>query len=242
MKIEPHIMTVLEAAAVNENALTLTGKLDRKTYEQANKVLTAIGGTWNRKAKAHLFDGPVEEVLEPILLTGEYSRTKQDFGQFDTPPELAADVIRRAGISTADRVLEPSAGLGNIACAARAAGGDVHCIEIDQKRVEALRNDGFTALHQDFLTVDPSEDYDCVVMNPPFARQADIDHVVHATKFLRPGGRLVAIMSASVGFRTNAKTVDFRALADLIDPLPEGSFSGSGTNVNTVIVEITAKS
>ncbi len=34
-------------------------------------------------------------------------------------------------------------------------------------------------------------------MNPPFSRQQDIRHVMHAAKFLKPGGRLVAVMGAS---------------------------------------------
>jgi 16S rRNA G1207 methylase RsmC len=35
-------------------------------------------------------------------------------------------------------------------------------------------------------------------MNPPFARQADIHHVNHALKFLKPDGLLVSVMSAGV--------------------------------------------
>jgi hypothetical protein len=75
-------------------------------------------------------------------------------------------------------------------------------------------------------------------MNPPFARQADIDHVLHAMQFLRRGGLLVAIMSASVKFRSNAKTAAFRRLGGRILELPDGSFKTSGTMVNACIVVI----
>lgn len=81
-------------------------------------------------------------------------------------------------------------------------------------------------------------------MNPPFAGQDDVRHVMHAFGFLRRNGRLVAIMSAGILFRTNKLTTAFRDLvADrggAIEPLPEGSFRSSGTSVNTCIVTIVA--
>lgn len=251
MKIEPDIIAVLEAAIVplgNPTHLVLTGQLDRKTYEATNKVLDAIGGKWNRKAKAHIFPDAVADVLDPILLTGEYSRTKQDFGQFDTPQEIAQQVIERACILPEMTVLEPSAGTGSLARAALASAAQVtvDLYEIDPKRyatLEAWANDflrpcGLT----DFLRTPPDPCYDRVVMNPPFAKQADIDHVLHAFQFLLPGGRLVAIMSASVSFRSNRKTEAFRefvyAHGGTIEPLPEGSFAESGTNVNTILVTV----
>jgi hypothetical protein len=49
-------------------------------------------------------------------------------------------------------------------------------------------------------------------MNLPFAKQDDIRHVLHALKFLKPGGHLVAIMSASTMFRANKLATDFREL------------------------------
>jgi 16S rRNA G1207 methylase RsmC len=81
--------------------------------------------------------------------------------------------------------------------------------------------------------------YDRILMNPPFSKQQDIDHVLHAWKFLKPGGRLVAIMSGGTDYRTNKKAVAFQNLVaehGHIEPLPEGSFEESGTGVNTVLV------
>ena len=71
--------------------------------------------------------------------------------------------------------------------------------------------------------------------------QVDIDHVLHAWKFLKPGGRLVSIMSAGVIFRDNRKTVDFQNFVEqhgYMERLPEGSFKDSGTMVNTCIVVV----
>lgn len=76
-------------------------------------------------------------------------------------------------------------------------------------------------------------------MNPPFANLQDVDHVTHAFNFLKPGGRLVAIMGEGAFFRQDRKAQEFRALLDvhgISEQLPAGSFEASGTNVNTRIV------
>ena len=81
-------------------------------------------------------------------------------------------------------------------------------------------------------------------MNPPFSRQADIHHVNHAIKFLKPGGVLVSVMSAGVTFRTNRLTDDFRRMViahnGQIGALPAGAFKESGTMVNTEIARMVA--
>lgn len=243
------VMTVLSAAEIEGCRLALVGQLDRKLYTETNKVLEAAGGKWDRKAKAHVFDGAASDVIEPILLTGEYSLTKQDFGQFDTPPELAARVVEMAEIKPGMSVLEPSAGIGRLAIAASAAcNGFVDCVEIDHKRADQLMSvpGVSTIVRFDFLDIDPADvpEFDRVVMNPPFAKQADINHVLHAYRFLKPGGVLVAIMSAGVTFREDRKSREFRQFVDehggTIEALPPGSFKSSGTMVNACVVKIVA--
>lgn len=245
MKISQDVMQVLDRAEVDGNKLKLTGQLDRKLYTDVNKVLEAIGGKWNKGAKAHVFNDLVVDVLDPIMETGEYSRTKQDFGQFDSPEDVVARVIQLAGIEPGMVVLEPSAGVGNIAKAAEAAGGRVTAIEIDAKRCGSLAGiPNITAHNHDFLQQTPVAHFDRVVMNPPFAKQTDIDHVLRAHKCLKSGGRLVSVMSASVLFRDNAKTKDFRAFVEArggaFERLPDASFAQSGTAVHTCIVTIPA--
>lgn len=238
------VMEVLDRAIINGSALQLTGQLDRKLYVETNKVIEAAGGKWDKKAKAHVFDGEALDAIEPILLTGEYARTKQDFGQFDTPSELAERVANIADVQAGMTVLEPSAGIGNIAAVARQFGAFVTCWEIDAKRAEKLDGIGHSVNVGDFLSATPGPNFDRVVMNPPFARQADIHHVNHAHRFLKSGGLLVAIMSASVMFRDNGLTREFRAFVErqggTIERLPDQSFKASGTAVHTCIVTIPA--
>ena len=256
MKIESSVLAVLEEATTDGNRLVMAGQISRPTYVAVDRVLQALGGRWSRKDRAHVFDGPAIDAIEPVLQSGEYTRDKQDLGQFDTPPSLAAAVVEAAGIEPGMSTLEPSAGGGNLVHCMLAAGASrIHAVEIYPKLARHLEQrfksfSGDAAAEgqiveiseRDFLTVDPEAVFDRVVMNPPFARQADIDHVRHAFEFLRPGGRVVAIMSAGTAFRTNRKAVEFRDLvassAGTIEALPDKSFAESGTDVRTVLVTL----
>ncbi|MDX0541648.1 methyltransferase [Sinorhizobium medicae] len=241
-QISQDVLKVLDAATIEGALLTLNGSLDRKLYVETNKVIEAAGGKWSRSKKAHVFDGDAIDSIEPIILTGEYRVAKQDFGQFDTPEALAEQVVDIADVQAGMAVLEPSAGVGRIAAAVRQTGAFVTCWEIDAKRAEKLDGIAHSLNVANFLVATPTATFDRVVMNPPFAKQDDIRHVLHAFKFLKLGGRLVAIMSNSVLFRDNKLTADFRGFvashSGTMTALPEGSFKSSGTGVNTCIVTI----
>lgn len=171
---------------------------------------------------------------------------------FPTPPDLAARMVELADITHGARILEPSAGTGRIVDAIAAAVPldrvTLDCIEIHRGLADQLRTRHPLAIVRpfDFLQFVPNAAHlaDVVLMNPPFANGADVDHVTHAVRFLAPGGRLVAIMSAGVNFREDRKTREFRALVERMDgyiePLPADTFASSGTGVNTVLVVLEA--
>jgi hypothetical protein len=140
------------------------------------------------------------------------------------------------------RVLEPSAGTGNLARLCRKAGVVVECVEVQPALADRLRAEGFRTVCGDFLALRPDRLFDRVVMNPPFDRERDIDHVMHALDFLAPDGFLTAIMSAGTEFRETKKSVAFRALMDRMNArwrdLPAGSFAEAGTYCNTIILRV----
>lgn len=241
-KIDPAVLGVLSRSATNGAALVLPGQLDRDLYVRTNKVLEALGGKWNRKAKAHLFPSDAEELVDAVVLSGEVA-LPEDFGYFPTPPAVVAKLMERANVQAGMYALEPSAGTGAIVGALLAAGAVVDAVELLPKNAQAIRvmRGPVRVFEQDFLALPVVNRYDRVVMNPPFAKRADIRHVMHAVKFLKAGGRLVSVMSAGVAFREDRLASEFRAYVEnvgSIEPLPEGSFEASGTSVNTVLVEV----
>lgn len=165
---------------------------------------------------------------------------------FITPPTLAARMVEAADIQPGMRILEPSAGTGNILAAIP---GDTCriAVELNQTLANATRLHQLASVHcADFLQCNGElGQFDRILMNPPFADGQDVDHVSHALGMLKPGGRLVAIMSAGVTFRQDRRTAAFRALVEsrggTVDALPAGSFKVSGTEVSTVLVVIDAE-
>lgn len=251
MIIAEDALAVLGRSVAEGNLLRLPpGQLDRPLYERVDKALRAAGGKWTRRLKAHVFEVESEPLLLTMLDTGEVVDQAKEYGFFETPSAIALQVMDAAEISRPyeTHVLEPSAGRGGIAGPFAVEGCLVDCVELQPVNCAVLADQDLyrVVMVGDFLRLEPPAAppmlpaYDIIAMNPPFGGQADIRHVLHALRFLRPGGRLVAIMAAGVKFRDNALTREFRAEVKArrgsIEDLPAGAFKVSGTMVNTVLV------
>jgi hypothetical protein len=161
-------------------------------------------------------------------------------GHFPTPKALAEDMAIAADIQPGMTVLEPSAGWGNIVDAIEANGVRPDVIEVNLQLRDILELKGYKVVGSDFL--EHQGKYDRIVMNPPFEKGQDITHVKHAYDLLKPGGRLVSIMSEGVFFRSDKQATAFRNWLEenggLSEKLPEGSFKESGTGTTTRLVTI----
>jgi len=161
---------------------------------------------------------------------------------FPTPPELAARMVDEADIRPGHRVLEPSAGTGNILAALPPVrpNGQVVAVEISSSLVYKLESHADEIVCGDFLQQNGNlGKFDRVLMNPPFSNAQDIAHIKHAIHFLKPGGRLVAICAG--GPRQERELLPLvEASGGIWEPLPAGTFKESGTNVNTVLLTIEA--
>lgn len=159
---------------------------------------------------------------------------------FPTPSALAARMVELADIMPDSRVLEPSAGTGNIldAIQRRAAasqGVEVVCVEQNYNLAENLRRAVVDVWCADFLTLNGElGQFDRIVMNPPFSHGADLKHIAHARSHLKPGGRIVALCAN--GPRQQAAFANDPSA--VYEPLPAGTFSEAGTNVNVALVTI----
>ena len=159
-QLQPDVLNALAAAQFDGRRLTLTGQLDRSLYAQVNKVIVVAGGKWDRRASAHLFAGDAEEAIDQIVLTGGVG-PKQELGQFDTPSTVVTRLLELARIQPGMLVLEPSAGLGNIATMASRWSEFVTCVEIDASRVAALKAARMpVVIHADFLWMTPADRFD----------------------------------------------------------------------------------
>lgn len=237
------VRDVLERSTITQNTVTLPRQLERKLYEAVNKVLVNAGGKWNKSSKGHVFSIDPCVKLGLVLKTGVSIDEKKGTQAFFTPEPVARMVMQWAGINPGHSVLEPSAGLGMLALYARNEGGTVDCVEIDPTRYEALmRLDGLGVIvQQDFLKI-PSKEwkfYDRIVMNPPFTKGQDYKHVIHALKFLAPGGRLVSIMMPNIKDRTSKEWLSATARRTVkYIAVPAGAFKESGTTIATSLVVI----
>jgi hypothetical protein len=167
-------------------------------------------------------------------------------GYFPTQAPVIEIMLQRARILPGMTVLEPEAGSGHIADGVSAAvpGVILEVIEPVFKLRQLLELKGYKLVGSDLLELSRSElgQYDRIVMNPPFERQQDLDHIRHAYSLLAPRGILVSVLSPSFEFRSDRKSTDFRAWLEEVNAtwenLPEGSFKASGTGISTRLLVI----
>jgi protein-L-isoaspartate O-methyltransferase len=153
---------------------------------------------------------------------------------FQTPYEVAKRAAELLEAEPSDRILEPSAGMGDL-IAALPAGPSVVAVEKDQGLCDWLERrfhgPRVTVFCADFLGYFTARKFDRILMNPPFDDAADIKHVNHALTLLKTGGTLVAIIAG--GPRQERV---FKNQADFWERLPPGTFAG--TNVSSILMRI----
>ena len=123
-------------------------------------------------------------------------------------------------------------------------GAWVDTVEINPRLRDLLVLKNYRVMAFDFLEFENDQEapYDRIVMNPPFERQQDLDHIRHAYKLLAPGGILVSVLSPSFEFRSDRKSTEFRTWMREVNAkwenLPDGAFKASGTGVSTRLLVV----
>ena len=237
---------------VNPKTVTLDRASYPRTlpYEEIRSVECPHDGT---ETKVTAPRRPARPKREPVTVTRPPERetpltvdASAEF--FPTPAAVVERMIAAAELGPDMDVLEPSAGLGAIAAKVAPLVHSVDCIERSGQLAERLRAawspEAGDVRCADFLEVQPTPllAYDRVLMNPPFGDQADIRHVTHALGFVKPGGMVVAVMSAGTEFRSDRTATAFRQMVTehggRIERLPEDAFKPSGISVRTVMAVI----
>lgn len=135
-------------------------------------------------------------------------------GEAPCPPAVAEQMCDELALHPDWKVLEPSAGHGNLAAEAADRGCTVDCVELEHHRAVDIKEAGVArhVITADFLTLPQQSRYDAVIMYPPFRRDLAAAHIVHAHGFLRPGGELGALVSVGLENGVRKASVALREL------------------------------
>ncbi len=261
VKLTPEVRDILERSKITSSTLELPQQLPPKLYQAVMKVIKNCGGEWKRGPQCHVFSGDPRVKLGLTLATGVAIDCKKAFQFFPTPRDLAARVVNRLHASGCS-VLEPSAGRGSLVleCLRLSSPTRIAMIELNPENIPYLKSisaDGTFAgrfppedfnlfVHcADFLSITPDTApiglrgrFDRVVMNPPFNKGQDLKHIAHAaTHWLKPGGRLLAIM---LPHNSDEISQALGTADDLCswssEDIDAGAFKESGTNIRTSLL------
>lgn len=151
----------------------------------------------------------LQKIMRNIPTQTKRTEEMESYQQFSTPPTIAFTAARLANITSADVVLEPSAGIGGLALWGKAWGAKVYGNELSKRRLAFLNELGldgtFNENAEQINNVLPDDIQPTVViMNPPFSSTAGRmktnktanakRHIEQALDRLQEGGRLVAIL------------------------------------------------
>jgi hypothetical protein len=192
------------------------------------------------RALAEYYGEVLPDCPEEAQQRAKSTAVAKDLQFYRTPAAVADDLVQRAYPRDGARILEPSCGDGAILDAIRRYASDkrysirVTGVEVDPGRAAEARAKGYAVHTANFLQVEPSPDFDHVLMNPPFYGKHYQKHVEHAQRFLKPGGTLLAILPITAVTDHGYVDTGPRGYDNWRD-LPVGSFSESGTNINTGI-------
>lgn len=189
--------------------------------ERAARRARILGGTEPRPSVQHI-------VVDQLFVSG---------------PALSAQAAGLADIHPGLRVLDPSAGTGDLlaAVATNCPAAVLRGIDVEARLAPALqaRLPGLQLTVADFLDCTPEAFglVDRIVMNPPFRNGADVAHIEHALRFLAPGGRLVAICANGPRQQSRLRPL-VEASGGSWEALPPEAFKHAGTAVRAAMLAV----
>lgn len=113
--------------------------------------------------------------MQPTIAARSRNRIKMQ--QYSTPLPMAWNATRFAMIGKKDgKVLEPTAGNGMLVFAVPA--NQVHANELDETRLDNLREQGFAQVTQQDATepFEGGQQYDVIIANPPFGKSDEVEY------------------------------------------------------------------
>ena len=161
--------------------------------------------------KGNTIDFKAEQIKK---LEREYKMTQKGDINFTTSKELLDTLMEYADIKQDENVLEPSAGIGNIADKLKEYTSNIDVCENGYSYSELLKLKGYNLIGSDFLQVNNYNSYSKIVANPPFSDEQK--HIRHMYNMLKNGGRLVTICSPHWSFASDKESKEFREWLDTL--------------------------
>lgn len=138
------------------------------------------------------------------------------------------------GISTSDRILEPSAGNGAIIQALRDHGytNRIDAVEIRPDELAALEALADTVTIGSFFDYDPGLGYDVIIGNPPYSMA--LEFINKSLELLHPGGLLIFLLRTNfLESERRFKWWQEHPLSGLYPLHKRPSFTGHGTDATS---------
>ena len=218
-----------------ETAIEKRRRLSRMGIDSIEELRAYLREYWNYREVKKTVDPTQKKIKE---LERQYKLDQKGDINF-TPSEIASQMIEYAEIDNNSKVLEPSAGIGNIADQIKKFTENVDVCEMMNSYRELLTLKGHNVVGQDFLEYKNYNYYDAVIMNPPFSDEQN--HIKHAYDLLKYGGKLISITSPHWTFANDKSSKEFRQWFDdlggeIIEDLESGTFERTGVRTQIIVI------
>lgn len=169
--------------------------LQKSQIEDLERTLSFIGGVKERGS--WMFPYEPTATFDSIVAMGLIPEVKSH--QFyPTPASIAQYVAQILKCTHADRVLEPSAGRGDLLTFLNAAPENVTCVEVSPLFCDILSAKRYSAHNKDFIawSKESPDCFDKIAINPPYSEGRAKEHTVTALSHLSEKGIMAAVLPA----------------------------------------------
>jgi len=227
--------TVVLKGQYFETAVEERKRLQRMGIESVEELRTYLREYFNYRTVKSSID-PTQQKIKELERKFKFDQ-KGDINF--TPSDIALQMIELAEITNNSRVLEPSAGIGNIADQIKKFTLNVDVCEQMYSYSELLTLKGFNVVGSDFLQYENNNYYDSIIMNPPFSNEQE--HIKHAYDLLKVGGKLIAITSPHWTFANDKSSKEFRQWfenlgGEIVEELESGTFEMTQVRTNLIVI------
>lgn len=239
----------------------------RKVYEEFKKLLPLFEGRWDRAKNIHVCRNNPQIIIDEIINKGllpdsnpyDFFPTPRAIVKHELFPALNLKLFDYNGLpyflfekeqGESLTFFDPSAGDGALLLPfiEKYPLAKFFACEIDNgRRTKLESNPSIQVIGSDFLDVKITQEFDFVVMNPPFRdvirnnSNAWINHIKKAFSLVSWRGSLASVVPETCFISERQQIVDFRnwvlSFGDVWQ-LPANAFKKTGTNIQTRVISL----